>query len=63
MVPTAVTLVAGLTGTPLDAAAALVGAAMAFGVAPPGLANLSVDGSSSAAAKKVRTPLPRPPTK
>jgi hypothetical protein len=63
MVPTAATLVAGLTGTPLEAAATLVSAAMAFGAAPPGLANLSVDGSSSAAAKKVRTPPPRPPTK
>jgi hypothetical protein len=63
MVPAAATSIAGLTGTPLEAAAALVGAAMAFGAAPPGLANLSVDGPSSAAAKKVRTPPPRPPTK
>jgi hypothetical protein len=48
---------------PLEAAAALVGAAMAFGAAPPGLAGLSIGGSSSAAAKKVRAPPPRPPTK
>jgi hypothetical protein len=38
---------------PLEVAAALVGAAMAFGAAPLGLANLSIDGSSSAATKKV----------
>jgi hypothetical protein len=35
-VPAAATSVAGLTGTPLEAAAALVSAAMAFGAAPPG---------------------------
>jgi hypothetical protein len=63
VVPAAATSIAGLTGTPLEVAAALVGAAMAFGAAPPGLAGLSVGGSSSAAAKKVRTPPPRPPTK
>jgi hypothetical protein len=63
IVPAVATSIAGLTGTPLEAAAALVGAAMAFGAAPPGLADLSVDGSSSAAANKVRTPPPRPPTK
>jgi hypothetical protein len=61
--PAAAASVAGLTGTPLEAAAALVGAAMAFGAAPPGLAGLSVGGSSSAAVKKVRAPPPRPPTK
>jgi hypothetical protein len=48
---------------PLEAAAALVGAAMAFRAAPPGLAGLSVDGSARTAAKKVRVPPPRPPTK
>jgi hypothetical protein len=48
---------------PLEAAATLVGAAMAFGAAPPGLAGLNAGGSSSAAAKKVQAPLPRPPTK
>jgi hypothetical protein len=63
IVPAAVTFIAGLTGTPLEAAAALVGAAMAFEATPPGLANLSVDGSSSAAAKKMRMPPPCPPTK
>jgi hypothetical protein len=63
VVPAAATSIAGLTGTPLEAAAALVGATMAFGAAPPGLAGLSAGGSSSAAAKKVRTPPPRPPTK
>jgi hypothetical protein len=63
IVPAAATSIAGLTGTPLEAAAALVGAAMAFGAAPPGLATLSVDGSSSAAVKKVRMPPPRLLTK
>jgi hypothetical protein len=63
VVPAAVSSVAGLTGTPLEAAAALVGATMAFGAAPPGLAGLSAGGSSSTAAKKVRTPPPRPLTK
>jgi hypothetical protein len=63
VVPTAASSIAGLTGMPLEAAAALVGAAMAFGAAPPGLTGLSAGGSSSAAAKKVRTPPPRPPSK
>jgi hypothetical protein len=63
VVPAATTSVAGLTGTPLEAAAALVSAAMAFGAAPPGLAGLSAGASSSAAAKKVRAPPLRPPTK
>jgi hypothetical protein len=62
-VPAATTSVAGLTGTPLEVAAALVGAAMAFGAAPLGLAGPSASGSSSAAMKKVRAPPPRPPTK
>jgi hypothetical protein len=53
VVPAATTSIAGLTGMPLEAAAALVGAAMAFGAAPLGLAGLSVDGSARAAAKKV----------
>jgi hypothetical protein len=61
--PAAATSIAGLAGTPLEAAAALVGAVMAFGAAPPGLAHLSVGGSSGAAAKKVRTPPPCLPTK
>jgi hypothetical protein len=62
VVPAAATSIAGLTGMPLQAAAALVGAAMAFGAAPPGLAGLNIGSSSSAAAKKVRAPPPRPPT-
>jgi hypothetical protein len=61
-VPAATTSVAGLTGTPLEAAAALVGAAMAVGAAPLGLAGKSVGGSSSAAVGKVRKPQ-RPPPK
>jgi hypothetical protein len=60
-VPAAATSVAGLTGTPLEAAAALVGAAMAFRAAPPGLAGPSVGGSSSAAASEAHTRSPRPP--
>jgi hypothetical protein len=63
VVPAAAASAAGLTGTPLQAAAALVGAAMAFGAAPPGLAGLDIGGSSSAAVKKVRAPPPCPPTK
>jgi hypothetical protein len=63
VVPAAATSIAGLTGTPLQAAAALVGAAMAFRAAPLGLAGLDVDGSSSAAAGKVRKAPPRPPTR
>jgi hypothetical protein len=57
------TSIAGLTGTPLEVAAALVGAAMAFGAAPLGLAGLSVDGFARTATKKVRVPPPRLPTK
>jgi hypothetical protein len=57
-VPAAVTSVGSLTGTPLEVAAALVGVAMAFGAAPPGLIVPSVGGSSGAAASKART---RPP--
>jgi hypothetical protein len=60
-VPAATTSIAGLIGTPLEAAAALVGAAMAFGAAPPGLTGPGVGGSSSAAASKARTRPPRPP--
>jgi hypothetical protein len=50
--PTGATSIAGLTRTPLEVAAVLVGAAMAVGAAPPGLAGRSVGGSSSAAAGK-----------
>jgi hypothetical protein len=63
IVPAAATSIAGLTGMPLEAAATLVGAAMAFGATPPGLAGLSVGDSSSAVAKKARAPPPRPPTR
>jgi hypothetical protein len=59
--PAGTTSVAGLTGTPLEAAAALVGAAMAVGAAPPGLVGRSIGGSSSAAAGKVRKPQCPPP--
>jgi hypothetical protein len=62
-VPAAATSVAGLTGTPLEAAAALVGAARAFGAAPPGLAGLSIGGSSSPAASEAQACPPRPPTR
>jgi hypothetical protein len=50
------TSVAGLTGTPLEVAAALVDATMAFWAAPLGLAGPSVGGSSSAATSKARAP-------
>jgi hypothetical protein len=63
VVSAAVTSIAGLAGMPLEAAADLVGAAMAFGAAPLGLAGLSIGGSSSAATKEVRAPPPRPLTK
>jgi hypothetical protein len=59
--PAGATSVAGLTGTPLEAAAALIGAAMAVGAAPLGLAGRSVGGSSSAAAGKARKPRLPPP--
>jgi hypothetical protein len=61
--PAATTSVASLTGTPLEAAAALIGAAMVFGAAPPGLAGLSIGGSSSAAASEAQARPPRPPTR
>jgi hypothetical protein len=60
-VPAAASSIAGLTGIPLEAAAALVGAAMVFGASPPGLTGPSVGGSSSVAASKARTRPPRPP--
>jgi hypothetical protein len=56
MAPTGATSIATLTGTSLEAAAALVGAVMAVGAAPPGLASRSVGGSSSTAAGKARKP-------
>jgi hypothetical protein len=62
-VPAAATSVAGLTGTPLEAVAALVGAAMAFRAAPPGLAAGNVGSSSRAAAGKAKTRPLRPPSR
>jgi hypothetical protein len=59
--PVGATSVAGLTGTPLEAAATLVGAVMAVGAAPLGLADKSVGGSSSAAIGKARKPRRPPP--
>jgi hypothetical protein len=63
VVPAAASPVTGLARTPLEAVAALVGAVMAFGATPLGLAGLRTGGSSSAAAKKVRMLPSRPPTK
>jgi hypothetical protein len=54
--PAGATSVTGLTRTPLEAAAALISAAMAVGAAPLGFAGRSVGGSSSAAAGKARKP-------
>jgi hypothetical protein len=59
--PAGATSIAGLTGTSLEAADALVGAAMAVGAATPGIAGRSVGGSSSAAAGKARKPRRPPP--
>jgi hypothetical protein len=53
--------VASLTATPLEAAAALVGTAIAVGAAPPGLAGGGVGSSSGAAAAKARKPRRTPP--
>jgi hypothetical protein len=54
--PVGATSIAGLTGTFLEAVAALVGAAMAVGAAPLGLAGRSTGGSSSVATGKARKP-------
>jgi hypothetical protein len=56
-----VTSVAGLAATPLEEAAALVGAAIAVGAALPGLAGGGVGCSSGAAAAKARKPRRSPP--
>jgi hypothetical protein len=48
--------VAGLTETSLEAAAALVSAALAVRAAPPGLAGGNIGSSSSVAAGKARKP-------
>jgi hypothetical protein len=50
---------ASLTVTPLEAAAAIIGAAIAVEAAPPGLAGVGVGGSSSVAAAAVRRRRPR----
>jgi hypothetical protein len=59
--PVGATSVAGLAATPLEAAAAIVGAAIAVEAAPPGLAGAGVGGSSSASAAKARKPRRSPP--
>jgi hypothetical protein len=59
--PAGATSIAGLAGTPLEAAAALVGAVMAVGAAPPGLAGENIGGPSSVAAGKARKPRRPPP--
>jgi hypothetical protein len=59
--PTGATSVAGLAATPLEAAATIIGAAIAVGAAPPGLADMGVSGSSGAAAAKARRPRRSPP--
>jgi hypothetical protein len=51
----------GLVVTPLETAAAIIGAAITVGVAPPGLAGAGVGGSSSAAAGTVCRPRCSPP--
>jgi hypothetical protein len=55
------TSVAGLAATPLEAAAALIGATKAVGAAPPGLAAGGVGCSSGADAAKARKPRRSPP--
>jgi hypothetical protein len=54
--PAGATSVAGLAATPLEAATAIVGTAIAVGVAPLGLAGMGAGGSSGAAAAKARRP-------
>jgi hypothetical protein len=53
--------VAGLAATPLEAAAALVGAAIAVGTAPSGLTGGGIGCSSGATAAKARKPQRSPP--
>jgi hypothetical protein len=54
-VPVAMTSIAGLTGTPLEVAATIIGAVMVLRAATPGLAIENIGGSSSAAVGKVQT--------
>jgi hypothetical protein len=56
MAPVGTASTGGLVVTPLEAAAAIIDAAIAVGAAPPGLAGAGVGGSSSAAAAAVRRP-------
>jgi hypothetical protein len=59
--PAGATSVVGLSATPLEAAAAIIGVAIAVGAAPPGLAGAGAGSSSSASAAKVRKPRRSPP--
>jgi hypothetical protein len=59
--PAGATSVAGLAATPIEAAAAIIGAAIAVGAAPPGLAGKDVGCSSDAATAKARKPRRSPP--
>jgi hypothetical protein len=59
--PVGATSITGLTATPLEAVAVLVGAAMAVGAAPPGLAGGGIGCSSGVAATKARKPRRSPP--
>jgi hypothetical protein len=59
--PAGATSAAGLAVTPLEAVAAIVGAAIAVRAAPPGLASMGAGGSSGAAAAKARRPRRSPP--
>jgi hypothetical protein len=62
-VPMAAPSIAGLTGTPLEAAATLVSAAMALGAAPLGITARIVGSSSHAAIGKAKTRPPCPPSR
>jgi hypothetical protein len=59
--PAGATFVAGLAATPIETAAAIVGAAIAVGAAPPGLIGTGVGCSSGAATTKPRKPRRSPP--
>jgi hypothetical protein len=59
--PVGTTSIAGLAATPLEVAAALVGAAIAVGAALPGLAGGGIGYSSGATATKARKPRRSPP--
>jgi hypothetical protein len=59
--PAGATSVIGLSVTPLEAAATIVGAVIAVGVAPPGLTGTGIGGSSGAADAKAHRPRRSPP--